>query len=82
MDHAEIEDIMRDRSIKLEAAIVRIMKSRRVLSYNALVKEVVEQVQRWFTPQIPMIKRAIESLLDQEFIRRKGKDSRTFEYIA
>ena len=82
MDHAEIEDIMRDRSIKLEAAIVRIMKSRRVLSYNALVKEVVEQVQRWFTPQIPMIKRAIESLLDQEFIRRRGKDSRTFEYIA
>jgi len=82
MDHAEIEDIMRDRSIKLEAAIVRIMKSRRVMAYNALVKEVVEQVQRWFTPQIPMIKRAIESLLDQEFIRRKGKDSRTFEYIA
>jgi len=82
MDHGEMEDIARDRAIKLEAAIVRIMKSRRMLGYNALVKEVIEQVQRWFTPQIPMIKRAIESLLDQEFIRRSSKDSRTFEYIA
>jgi len=82
MDHAEMEDIVRDRSIKLEAAIVRIMKSRRVMTYNALVKEVIDQVQRWFMPQIPMIKRAIESLIDQEFIRRKDKDARTFEYVA
>jgi len=82
MDHGDMEDIARDRAIKLEAAIVRIMKSRRMLGYNALVKEVIEQVQRWFTPQISMIKRAIESLLDQEFIRRSSGDSRTFEYIA
>jgi len=81
-DHSEAEEIMRDRSIKLEAAIVRIMKSRRVLDYNSLVKEVVDQVQRWFTPQIPMIKRAVESLLDQEFIRRKGGNMKVFEYIA
>jgi len=81
-EQGEAEAIMRDRSIKLEAAIVRIMKSRRVLDYNSLVKEVVDQVQRWFTPQIPMIKRAVESLLDQEFIRRKGGNMKVFEYIA
>jgi len=82
MEHAEAEDIMRDRSIKLEAAIVRIMKMRRVLDYNTLVHEVFDQVQRWFTPQIPMIKRAVESLLDQEFIRRKDGNMKVFEYIA
>jgi len=81
-EHAEAEEVMRDRAFKLEAAIVRIMKSRRVLDYNTLVKEVFDQVQRWFTPQIPMIKRAVESLLDQEFIRRKGDNMKVFEYIA
>jgi len=82
MEHAEAEDIMRDRAFKLEAAVVRIMKSRRVLDYNTLVKEVVDQVSHWFTPQIPMIKRAVESLLDQEFIRRKGDSMTLLEYIA
>jgi len=82
VEKGEAEAIMRDRTIKLEAAIVRIMKSRRVLDYNSLVKEVMDQVQKFFIPTIPMIKRAVESLLDQEFIRRKGGNMKVFEYIA
>ena len=56
------------------------MKSRRVLEYTELVKETVEQVQRWFVPQMPLLKKVVESLVDQEYIRRR--DPKTLEYIA
>jgi len=77
----ENAEVMRDRTLKLQAAIVRVMKARKTLSYNELVQETIDQVSRWFAPKIPHIKKAIESLIDQEFIKR-SKDLKTFEYIA
>lgn len=77
----ENAEVMRDRTLKLQAAIVRVMKARKTLSYNELVQQAIDQVSRWFAPKIPHIKKAIESLIDQEFIKR-SKDLKTFEYIA
>lgn len=39
------EKVIEDRSIAIEAAIVRIMKSRKQLEHNALVQEVITQLQ-------------------------------------
>ncbi|KAM0064360.1 putative cullin protein, neddylation [Helianthus debilis subsp. tardiflorus] len=44
-----IEDVDKDRRYAIDALIVRIMKSRKVLGYQRLVMECVEQLGRMFT---------------------------------
>lgn len=48
-----IEDVDKDRRYAIDASIVRIMKSRKVLGYQQLVMECVEQLGRMF--KVPYI---------------------------
>ncbi|CAK9186112.1 unnamed protein product [Ilex paraguariensis] len=57
-----------DRKHQIEAAIVRIMKSRRVLDHNNIVAEVTKQLQSRFLPNPVVIMTRIESLIDREFL--------------
>ncbi|KAH3731859.1 cullin A [Pelomyxa schiedti] len=79
-------EVDQDRVFKLKAAIVRIMKARKTLSHTDLVQETIGQVSKWFQPKVPMIKKTIESLIEQEYLRRakdaSGQDLRTYEYVA
>lgn len=43
-----IEDVDKDRRYAIDASIVRIMKSRKVLGHQQLVMECVEQLGRMF----------------------------------
>lgn len=43
-----VEDVDKDRRYAIDAAIVRIMKSRKVLGHQQLVSECVEQLSRMF----------------------------------
>lgn len=43
-----IEDVDKDRRYAIDASIVRIMKSRKVLAHQQLVMECVEQLGRMF----------------------------------
>lgn len=43
-----MEDVDQDRRYAIDAAIVRIMKSRKVLGHQQLVMECVEQLSRMF----------------------------------
>jgi hypothetical protein len=43
-----IEDVDKDRRYAIDACIVRIMKSRKVLAHAQLVTECVEQLRRMF----------------------------------
>jgi len=47
-----------------QACIVRIMKSRKMMSHNELVSEVVRQLMSRFTPTPAVIKKRIEGLID------------------
>jgi len=47
-----IEDVDKDRRYAIDASIVRIMKSRKVLNYQQLVMECVEQLGRMFKVRI------------------------------
>lgn len=69
-----------DRSMFLNACIVRIMKARRKLSHVGLMQETVEQAQKRFNPDVRQIKRCIEELIEKEFIQRL--DDKTYEYLA
>ncbi len=54
----------------IDAAIARIMKSRRTLIFNSLVVEVVKQLETRFRPTPLEIKQRVTSLITREFLRR------------
>ncbi|MQL77050.1 hypothetical protein Taro_009434 [Colocasia esculenta] len=71
-----------DRKPQIEAAIVRIMKSRRVLDHNNIVAEVTKQLQSRFLPNPVVIKKRIESLIEREFLEREKMDRKLYRYLA
>ncbi|XP_047310143.1 cullin-3A-like [Impatiens glandulifera] len=71
-----------DRKPQIEAAIVRIMKSRRVLDHNNIVAEVTKQLQVRFLPNPVVIKKRIESLIEREFLERDKVDRKLYRYLA
>jgi cullin 3 len=71
-----------DRKPQIEAAIVRIMKSRRVLDHNSIMTEVTKQLQPRFLPNPVVIKKRIESLIEREFLERDKTDRKMYRYLA
>lgn len=74
--------IEEDRKPQIEAAIVRIMKSRRVLDHNAVVQEVTKQLSSRFIPNPTVIKKRIESLIERDFLERDATDRKNYRYLA
>lgn len=58
------EEIDNDRQLAVQAALVRIMKSRKKLGHQQLIAEVVTQLQKMFSADIKLVKRSIEQLID------------------
>ncbi|XP_065171049.1 cullin-2 [Atheta coriaria] len=77
-----LNSVEEDRKLYLQAAIVRIMKSRKVLKHNALIQEVCAQSKVSFAPSIPMIKKCIEALIDKQYIERTPHSSEEYSYVA
>ncbi|XP_054741948.1 cullin-2 isoform X1 [Anastrepha obliqua] len=77
-----ISAVDEDRKLYLQAAIVRIMKSRKVLKHNALIQEILSQSKVSFTPSISMIKKCIESLIDKQYIERTPNSGDEYSYVA
>jgi cullin 3 len=71
-----------DRRHLLEAAIVRIMKARKVLNHNDLVAEVTKQLSARFVPPPQFVKKRVESLIEREYLERDEHDRRVYRYMA
>ncbi|AAF22918.1 putative cullin; 66460-68733 [Arabidopsis thaliana] len=71
-----------DRKPQIEAAIVRIMKSRRVLDHNNIIAEVTKQLQTRFLANPTEIKKRIESLIERDFLERDNTDRKLYRYLA
>ncbi|KAL6205497.1 hypothetical protein ACLB2K_022756 [Fragaria x ananassa] len=76
------EDVDKERKYTIDAALVRIMKSRKVLGHQQLLTECVEQLQRMFKPDIKNIKRRIEDLITRDYLERDPENPNTFKYLA
>eukprot|EP00897_Mesotaenium_endlicherianum_P010757 jgi/Mesen1/970/ME000012S00535 len=77
-----IEDVDKDRRYAIDASIVRIMKSRKVLGHQQLVLECVEQLGRMFKPDFKVIKKRIEDLIAREYLERDKENPNNFRYLA
>uniref|UniRef100_A0AB38Z7I0 Cullin family n=1 Tax=Paeonia suffruticosa TaxID=45171 RepID=A0AB38Z7I0_PAESU len=71
-----------DRKPQIEAAIVRIMKSRRVLDHNNIIAEVTKQLQSRFLANPVEIKKRMESLIERDFLERDNVDRKLYRYLA
>ncbi|KAK4847817.1 hypothetical protein QYF36_006218 [Acer negundo] len=77
-----VEDVDKDRRYAIDAAIVRIMKSRKVLGHQQLVSECVEQLSRMFKPDIKAIKKRMEDLISRDYLERDKENPNMFRYLA
>jgi cullin 4 len=71
-----------DRKHYLDAAVVRIMKARKQLTYEQIKFETIEAVRRHFVPDVTSIKQRIDGLVEQEYLRRDEEDRNLFFYVA
>lgn len=76
------EKVEESRAHKIEAAVVRIMKQRKTLGHAELVAEVISQLSGRFKPDMSMIKKRIESLMEREYMERVAGERQSYRYMA
>ncbi|OZJ04946.1 hypothetical protein BZG36_01755 [Bifiguratus adelaidae] len=74
------EKVFQDRQYQVDAAIVRIMKTRKTLSHTMLLTELFDQLR--FTVKASDLKKRIESLIDREYMERDEDDPSLYKYLA
>lgn len=74
------EEIFQDRQYQIDAAIVRIMKTRKSLAHQLLISELFNQLR--FPVKPVDLKKRIESLIEREYMCRDKDDSNTYNYLA
>ncbi|KAI7728489.1 hypothetical protein M8C21_011442, partial [Ambrosia artemisiifolia] len=74
------ERVFQDRQYQVDAAIVRIMKTRKMLSHTLLITELFQQLK--FPIKPVDLKKRIESLIDREYLERDKSNPQIYNYLA
>ncbi|CAF3429090.1 unnamed protein product, partial [Rotaria sp. Silwood2] len=86
VEQKDIEGLYRtidkDRIGLIRAALVRTMKSRQTLKHSLLMQEVIHQLSSRFKPQIPVIKKCIEKLIEEKYFERQSNENDMLNYLA
>eukprot|EP01124_Arcella_intermedia_P014674 TRINITY_DN21220_c0_g1_i1.p1 TRINITY_DN21220_c0_g1~~TRINITY_DN21220_c0_g1_i1.p1 ORF type:complete len:773 (-),score=194.52 TRINITY_DN21220_c0_g1_i1:2-2242(-) len=73
---------MEERVIKIELALVRVMKIRGTLKQQELIAEATKQLAKFFKPDPRLMKKRIENLMERGFMRRDEDDQTVIHYQA
>ncbi|KAH9529773.1 Cullin-4A [Dermatophagoides farinae] len=74
------ERVFQDRQYQIDAAVVRIMKTRKKLPHNLLISEIYNQIKFPATPS--EMKKRIESLIERDYLNRDRHSSNIYNYVA
>lgn len=74
------ERVYQDRQYQIDAAIVRIMKTRKSLTHNLLISELYDQLKFPLSPAD--LKKRIESLIDRDYLERDKDNPNQYHYVA
>ncbi|KAK4347373.1 hypothetical protein RND71_033712 [Anisodus tanguticus] len=74
------ERVFQDRQYQVDAAIVRIMKTRKMLSHTLLITELFQQLK--FPVKPADLKKRIESLIEREYLERDKNNPQVYNYLA
>ncbi|KAM5430335.1 hypothetical protein McanCB56680_002995 [Microsporum canis] len=74
------ERVAADRQYETQAAIVRIMKSRKVITHSDLVAEVIKATKNRGQLELGDIKKNIDKLLEKDYIERE--ENNRYKYLA
>lgn len=74
------ESVFQDRQFQIDAAVVRIMKRKKILLHNDLISELYQ------TFDLPIkaidFKKRIEQLIEREYIERDKENGNIYKYVA
>lgn len=74
-----VKDIHKDSNCSIEATIVRIMKTNKVMVHEQLVAECVKKLK--FKPDVKAIKKHIDDLITREYLERDKDSPDKYKYI-
>jgi len=75
-----MKELEQERGFQIDALGVRVMKHRKALKFNSLIEEVIRMCTI-FQPQIPLIKKRIEALIEKGYFMRDEKDKALLIYV-
>lgn len=79
-DQQTTERVFMERHFEIDAAIVRILKTRRTLTHTSLIAELFAQLR--FPFKVGDLKKRIESLIEREYLERDANAPQTYHYLA
>jgi hypothetical protein len=79
---AATREVEEDRKMALQAAIVRVLKTRRDILQPQLAIEVAEMLCTQFVPTPTALKLNIDILVQKEYVRRDDQNEMRLFYVA
>lgn len=79
---APTREVEEDRKMSLQAAIVRVLKTRRDILQSQLLIDVTEMLRNQFVPTSTALKQNVEILITKEYVHRDEHNDQRLLYVA